>query len=266
MKREIVEAATMAFARRHQFNKALNAALKLKVDDDRDKLLGQLLNYYLNRATFLNYYGWLNHRKSSKSDQKMILKYFKAAHEVARQVNDFDRKFSARKNIIEKGLRCLNRLGAKSSFVNKFAKFLYGVISGVASSYPFYPEKKDKFVKRIIRSYLRISRLKGSKIVEIAKLMSTEARGVEEERLLDIFIGRGDFEALKLLKEENAYLEQTIQERSEEILLSCLKRKRMGDAIKSLSFINPPRRWAYCNLLGIPYKDYEEAHYKQSER
>ncbi|MDP2944225.1 MAG: hypothetical protein Q8N57_01465 [bacterium] len=241
MENKIIEAAVWAFAQDGQYEKALNAAFNLKLKsgivEGLDELLKKLSKYYLRQIDLLN------RGELSVGTWAMILRYFQAAYEVAKKINNFDQRYRCRKEIVMKGLKYLQKPKAP---IEELAKFLYEVQFGSFS---------NAFFRKVIKIYLGIPHLRGEEIFKITQQIAWGGKQVEAEKLVSIFIKRGDYEALRLIKKEYDKLGNTIVSQSEQIVLSCLKQGRIEDAAGAVSLIpDDDKRQKYCMLLGVDFK------------
>lgn len=232
MERKIFEAAVWAFAKSGQYEKALNATFKFKEGLNLSK---QLFKYYLRQMDLLNC------RKLSAGDWTQILEYFKAALEVAEKIYFFQRHSRYRKEVIMKGLEYLQKPNAP---VEELVEFLYETRAGF----------DDVLIKTVIKIYLSIPQLGGAEILKITQLMMSEERLPEVKKLVPIFIKRGDYEALELIRKNDGKFGDEIISQSEQIILSCLRRGRIENAAGAVSLIpDDNKRQKYCMLLGVDF-------------
>lgn len=238
MERKIFEAAVWAFAQSGQHEKALNTALNLKLKEGKeglDELLRKLSKYYLRQIDLLN------RRKLSADAWATILGYFKAAYDVAKKIDTLKHRSRRKKEVIIKGLKYLQKPNAP---VEEFVKFLYET----------RPGNSNALIKKVIKIYLSIPHLRGEEIVKITQLMMVEKRISEFKKLVPIFIKRGDYQALKLVREKYGKLGDEIVSQSEQIVLSCLNRGKIENAVEAISLIpDNDKKQKYFMLLGVDF-------------
>lgn len=239
MEKKIFEAAVWAFAQSGQHEKALNTALNLKLGEGKEglnELLRKLSKYYLRQIDLLNC------RKLSAGAWTQILEYFKAAYDVSKKIDDFNQRYRCRKEIVAKGLKYLQKTGAP---IEELAKLLYEARSGSFN---------NTFTKKVIKIYLGIPYLRGGEILKITQQMAWDESLAEIKKLVPIFIKRGDYEALELIRKKYGKLGDEIVSQSEQIVLSCLKQGRIEDAAGAVSLIpDNDKKQKYYLLLGVDF-------------
>ena len=246
MEKKVIVAAVWAFAKNNQPGKVYAAALRLITKDssgtskDMDNILKKVVDYYLRQIK-----PFKPRQAAPEYDQAKTLRYLELAYDISGRMYSAKRRRLAKERTIMKGVECLKKSDAS---IDGLVDFLYKVLSDSTSLY------FDAFARKIIKAYLGIPRLEGQEISRIIKLMSTMAGLAEAERLIPIFIDRGDYEAIRVIGEKYGKLGETIVSRSREIIFSCLKRGNIQGAIKMTSLMTAGSECqGYCQLLGIDY-------------
>lgn len=240
MDKKIVTASIWAFVRDNQLDRALLTLQHLESIEERDNLLASIAGSYLEEIINANPFSRFNSMTEIAWDN--LLKCFKSAYIVSEKIEDTARRWAINKKIIKKGLEYIKKMDAPA---NNLAEFLYSMLSK-----PILEKDPDIFLRKAIREYLEVSGLKGVEIFRVSQLMSSGPDFVEAERLLEIFIRWGDYDAIKAIGDKYGKLGTVAANRWKEIIINCLERKGQSEAIKALSIIsNPSERLDYAELL-----------------
>ncbi|MFA6194198.1 MAG: hypothetical protein WC719_00430 [Patescibacteria group bacterium] len=248
MDKKIVRAAIWAFVKDNQLNQALSALQYLDSMKDRDSLLASISNSYLEEISHADRFSSFN--SMTEATWNDLLRCFKSAYIVSEKIDDIERRWIMNKKIIKKGLEYIKKMNAP---VDKLANFLYDLVL-------LSPEEdSDVFIRKMMNVYLGVQNLEGTKIFGLSQLMSAEPALLEAERLLEIFIRWGDYDAIKAIGDTYGKLGTVAANRWKEIIINCLERKGRDEAIKALSIIsNNSERWDYAELLGADLKSNEQ--------
>ncbi len=243
MDKKIVKAAIWAFVKNNRHDEALKAIQYLDSLEDRDRLLVSISDSYLKEINQADRLGSFN--GLTEANWADLVRCFKSAKIFSEQIDDIEKRWLMNKKIIRKGSEYIKKMNAP---VDELADFLYDLICASISLSP--KEDLDVFIRKIIDVYLEVQNLKGVKIFQLSQLMSVELDRLEAERLLEIFIRWGDYDALKMIGNKYGKLGDIVANRWKEILVNCLERKGIDEAIKALSIIsNPSERLDYAELL-----------------
>ncbi len=251
MDKKIVKAAAWMFVKNNNPQKALSAIMYLELNQGRNEFLDSALDYYLQQASSLIrpilFNGGLE--PDLADIWADVMDNFKSAKAVA--LSHCTGQWLNERKIINKALEHIKNLGAP---VNDLVEFLHPLLcDGLLAK---QEKNYDIFLKKVIKTYLEVQNLEGRDIFKVSELMSEDAAEREARRLLIIFIKWGDYEAIRAIGNKYAKLEEDIYFHGEDILLSCLQRGRLEDAIQALSLIgNSSKRFEYADLLGADLID-----------
>lgn len=247
MKKNVIEAAIWAFAKNELPQPVLSAAKFLKTDDKvnpckyQDKVLEKVIRHYLG-----------NIKAPRPFDQGEYTRIVNTNIELAYDVSDgmFSHEFRSKmkKVIVYKGLECLKKLdriidGILIALLQKVAAEVIGLS---------FTKDQDVFAKNVMNKYLDISHLRGEEAVEIILLMRSQNGLREAERVIPIFIKRGNLEALRLIGKKYNHLNDYIKTKAEDIVLACLKNGDIENAAEAvLLMADPEEKKNYSHLLSI---------------
>jgi len=258
MEQKVIKKIVWSFVKNEQPEKALKAALELRRGKKFNKFLARITDYYLEQIVLPKRFIWRQRKKLSDLEWCHVFECLASAYEIAEKIELYNQRQKTRKKILEKGIKCLKKSEGSSGYpTEELAGVLYNITHHLIKT--GLNDKRDSYLRRLVKNYLKITHLRGKEILKIVNLM-TVAEGYEEaKRLVPIFIKRGDYEALKLLGGTYGKLEEKIISESEKIVLSCLEKGKIKEAEEALSLITDAnKRQEYCELLSVDFKPAEK--------
>ena len=251
-----IKLAASAFAQTGQYGEALRAGKLMPGSELKDRLFVDLVGYYLQQAKALKPHPF--DCRDSLAWNKTV-EYLETASLTAAAIDDCKIRTATKKSIIRLSLGYLKEQEAP---LDKLVEVINTIAKRICISDFAFALGTDSLAHEVINAYLKVPGVKGRSIFEISQCLGSFANNgeapyyTEAKRLMEIFIKRGDFDALKAVGDKHGKLKDELMNRAEEIIQACLKNNNINGAIGALSWIiDTGKRWEYAELLGSDLKD-----------